>query len=438
MSFDPLKAVHIHAHGARTIGAEMIGVAEEENLLIHACGFSASRQKIRETTPEGELVFRADFDPTLTWNVRATVLAFAGLADAHPGPLSRQALLFANGYRYPHQFRSEAEGEAVGILFYEDPSTEHDGGDTPEISFTVALEFSDLDTTNHAGEETLGVGWTITVPGYTPETPVPDAWTEMPAQSAASLTAAGMAAILSDAFAGGYSFGAAALTLRLYDGDPAGAGTPISDPLTLTAWADLAEITATSSRLRNDAAVEWPAKPDARTCTHLQWARNGIAVARKTLAAPLVVPAFSGVRAPIGALAIALTWQTTGDTFARMATLALRHLRGDATGLISAETTVTVKCYDEDPEGTGILLDEFTVPRDAATWTVAVPAEASNDIALTGTDTAPFGGWLTNYITVEVAGVADLLYANFLSGDIGTLAGDPIEIPIGTLAQNLA
>ena len=165
MSFDPARAIHVHAHGARSIAIETVTLAEEDALLIHSVSFSADRQvKVRELDADGTLIFRADADPVLSWQVRATVLEWRGLADAHPGPLSREALVFANsqrgGNRYPHQFRRQIDGDDVGILFYESPSTDHEGGDTSEISFRIALEFSDLHTDTDEAWTTQVTGWT--------------------------------------------------------------------------------------------------------------------------------------------------------------------------------------------------------------------------------------------------------------------------------------
>lgn len=169
-AFDPSYAVHVQTHGGRTLNTAVIGVLEEASLLVHSVACRGSRQKLREFDHEENLILRADYDAVLTWSVTATVLDFSGLADYHPGaPLSRQGLLFANGGRTPYQFRREASGDEVGVLYFEDPSTSHDGGDTPEISFGVTLEFSDLDTDRFPGEETTGEGWTVTVPGFTPD-----------------------------------------------------------------------------------------------------------------------------------------------------------------------------------------------------------------------------------------------------------------------------
>lgn len=436
MSFDPLKAVHIHAHGARTIDTDVIGVAEEENLLIHACAFAAARQKLRETTPEGELIFRADYDPTLTWNVRATVLAFAGLADAHPGPLSRQALLFANGYRYPHQFRREAEGEDVGILFYEDPSTDHDGGDTPEINFRVALEFSDLDTTNHAGEETLGAGWTVTVPGYTPEPPVPDEFVEIPVQTPALIIDAAREDLGEDIFLAAANFGTAPLTATLYDGDPLGAGTAISDPLTLAAWLDQTEPDVPETTVtRNHAVVDWPATAADRTCSHILWVRNGINVSSKALAAPLAIPAFKGVRAPISALALQLTWPQAGDMAGSWtehpARLATRYLFGAET-LGPAETTCYVTCFDGDPQTTGNAIGDpdLTLERSVAGWTVA-GSTATSAAAVNGTDAAPPGGWTIPFAVVGIGDVQTWWIVKEFSPPLFVPEGSTISIAAG-------
>lgn len=443
MSFNSALAVHIHAHGNRTIDTGVIGVAEEENLIIHACGFSASRQKIRETTPEGELIFRADFDPVLTWNIRATVLAWTGLADAHPGPLSRQALLFANGNRYPHQFRREAEGEEVGILFYEDPNTEHEGGDTPESSFRIALEFSDLDTTNHAGAETITPqpagwnGWTVTVPGFTPEPPVPAEWAEIPVQTPALLTAGSLADLEEDVFLAAGNF-TGSITATLYNGDPAGAGVAISDPLTLSAWTDQTEPSAPETTVtRNQAAVDWPATAADRTCTHIRWQRGSV-VATKALAAPLVIPAFKGVRAPAGALALQLTWALDGNMAASAvespARFLTRYLFG-AESLNTPETTLLVQCYDGDPHTTGVALGDtnLTLARSGAGWTIAAgTVESAAGVA--GVATAPPGGWSIPFAVAFIDDVQTWFIVREFDPPLTVAPGGTISIAAGDLA----
>lgn len=444
MSYDPFKAVHVHYHGDRTIDTAVIGLLDEDNLLIHSCSCSGTRKNVRELSGEpgqdGQLIFRADYDPVLTWSLRASVLAFAGLGDFHPGPLSRQALVFANGGRFPFQFRREASGEEVGVLYYEDPTTTTDGGDTPELDVKITLEFSDLDTTNHPGEETYGEGWKVYVAPYTVEDPIPEGYAEIPVQTAAAVLAGGLTGILADVFQGTDTFAAAAATATLYNGDPLGAGVIVGTAVNLAVWTTLDEPGgATTSRIRNHAVVEWAPTAAARTCTHILFKRNGINFASKALAASLVIPAFYGVRAPIESLAVQLTWGFTGASAARPARFGLRHLFGDATtGIIGAETTLTINCYDGDPNAAGTLNNSFIVSRDAATWSLPAASQVINDIDLEGTDLAPGGGWDTDYVTVGLTGCATLPYSHFLSGNIATTVGNPITVPAGGLDQTLA
>jgi len=441
MPFDPLKAVHIHTHGDRTIALNTIGCAEEENLLIHACGFSADRQiKIREHSPDGELIFRADADPVLVWRVRATVLAWSGLANAHPGPLARQALVFANGGRIPHQFlpfRAQYEGEEPGILFYESPSTDVEGGDTAEISFNVALEFSDLDTENHAGHESLTPGgWTFTVPAYVPGAPGNSEWLELPAQTSANLTEAGINAVLSDAFCGTDSFSSAPLTATLYNGDPLDGGTPVSDAVDLPLWTSVESLSEEQARIRNHAAVEWVATGALRVITHIAFTRNGIVSSVKTLASAITLPAYRGLRAPVDALAIQCIWPRAGSSLSTPAGLALQHLFGDATALLfPAETDLTIKLWTWDAFDGGVLLDSFFVPRNVSYWTAAA-GSVTNAEDLIGVITAPVpDGWASEYCTVELDGLAMPLFANYRS--LAAAAVDPFVVVEGAVEQQL-
>lgn len=444
-AFNPLAAVLAHRHGAGTLNSAVIGVSDEDNLLVHSCGFHAARQKIRELSPEGELLFRADFDPVLTWSLQATVLDWAGLANAHPGPLARQSLVFANGGRIPHQFlafKTQYDGEEPGILYYEDPRTEHQGGDTPELSVTITLEFSDLDTEHYAGHETFTPGgWTVFVPSVTPGEPIPE-FVEIPVQTPALIMDAGREALGEDVFLGADNYAGAPLRATLYDGDPLGAGVAVSDPLTLAPWLAQTEPGVPETTVtRNDAAVDWPAIAAARSCTHILWDRNGINVASKALAAPLTIPAFQGVRAPAGALALQLTWPLAGDLAAAAtappARLATRYLFNAET-LDLSETALHVTCCNGDPHTTGTAIgdSDLTLARSGAGWTVA-GSTSTSAAAVNGTDTAPPGGWTIPFAVVSLEGVMVCVVVEF-DPPLFVPEGGTISISAGDLTVTIA
>ncbi len=436
MSFDSTRAVLIHNHGApRGLQASSVGLTDEENLLIHRCRINATRQKERILDHEGSLLLRADFDAVLTWSVQATVLDYLGLANYHPGtPLARQALAFAQSNRTPHQFLREADGEEIGLLYFEDPDTDVAGGDTPETSFKVVLEFSDLDTSLHPGES----GQDDPVVYVT--SPVPDtaaAAIEIPAQDSAPLPAATISLVayaVAHGITGPYS---GALTATLYDGDPAATGTPISDPLTMDAWENFTQPDFPNTTVaRNHEALTWPYAAAARSISHIRLQR-GTLIRDITLAAPVEVPAYVDVTAPIDALGIHLTWDLDGDfgTYANEtpATIALKYLLGSET-LQPATTTVFVECYNGDPMDTGALVgdNDLTLPRTASGLTVS-GATITQAIDVTGTDTAPGGGWTITHVALGIPSVTTLFIVVELGTPITVSPGGTITIPAGTL-----
>ncbi len=424
--FNPLAAVIVHSQvPVNPLTFQLL--EGEEALLVHGCRRQATRQEWRRYNKSGKLIVFVRHSPLLTYTVSATALDPTGenLGNYHPGRcLSDRALAFINGGRTPFQFEKEVEGVIPGKLILLNPSQEPGAGDATEVDFTIEHAFIDLDVPTYPG------GGTVT-PGD------PTLFVEIPVQSLAALTAAGWTAILADFFQATDSFDGQPLTLTLYNGVPGSGGVAISDPLPLDPWTDLSD--AGPSWARNHAVLTWlDASGFGRPATHLVWQRNNLTVCIKALAGALIIPAYYGVKAPVASLGISLTWSWTGASTARPARFGLRHLFGDpTTGITPTETVLTVKCYDEDPNGTGTLLDTFTVQRDAATWTLPVANEVRNAVDLVGTNLAPGGDWLTQYITVELAGVATLLYSNYTSGNILTTAGDPITLPLEVIVQAL-
>jgi len=436
MAFDSHRAVLIHNHGpSRGLQPSIIGLQDEENLLIHRCRIDATRQKERLLDHEGVLFLRADFDAVLTWSVQATVLTFDGLPNYHPGtPLARQALAFAQQNRTPHQYLREADGDEIGLLYYEDPSTDTIGGDTPETSFQIVLEFSDLDTSLHPGESGQDDP-VVFVASPIPDAPV--AAVEIPAQASAPLPAAALSALASAVahrITGPY---AGAFTATLFDGDPATVGTAISDPLTMAAWENFTQPdTPDTTVARNHAALTWPYAAAARSISHIRLQR-GTLIRDIALASPVAVPAYVDVTAPVDALGIHLTWALDGnfatDAFDTPATISLQYLMGTET-LQPAGTTAFVECYDGDPMDAGALVgdNDLTIPRDATGLTVS-GATITQAADVTGTDTAPGGGWSITHVVLGIPIVQTHFIVVELGTPIAVAPGATITIPAGTL-----
>lgn len=389
------KAVLIQSHGVQTFDPLVVGLTAEDYLLIHACTFSATREKIRELDSEGALVLRVDFDPVLSWSLQASVTGWGGLADCHPGPLSRQALLFANGARYPHQFRREASGEEIGVLFYEDPSTTVNGGDTPEISIRLTLEFSDLDTDNFPGTETSS-SWLTRVTGPAP------AYADIPDQTAQAIQTTARTAVAQVVFqnATGRS-GTFTATLRNNSAD-------VSVAAYSPAWSDLTEPVDADTSEAGCPELTWPTTADPRTADTVRFYLGAWHVADIALAADLEIDSQQFPRAQAGYLELQLEWKWDGADLAEWtapAREALTYLTGGPTDINDDVTQLLVSCYDADPATTGVLLNAFYVDRDTATWEVDA-AGVRNAATLTGTDLAPGGDWDIAYVTVELPGVS--------------------------------
>ncbi len=410
-AFNEAYAVLLHQHGAVTIDIATVGLQPEANLLIHPCTITARREKLRELNAEGILIFRADFDPTLRWDVAATVLEYEGLADYHPGTrLSRQALTFVQANRIPHQFLREADGDEVGVLFYEDPTDGIDGGDTTEINFGITLEFSDLDTTNHPGEETLGDGYTSYVPPAVPDAPTAAGFIEIPAQPATALSAAGRTAILQGAFLSTDNLGGpGSPSAQLYAGDPATDGEPIGDALTLDPWTDLDEpdndYTTVAS---NDTQIDWPDFSWLeKTLTHIRFMRGSVVIADAELETPLTIPANYTVRAPVDALSLELAWPLDGVPLPSTDDLPsrqfMRWLQGTLIlGDLQPSANMTVAWHDDD-FSPGTDIDTLTpVAANVSRWLVSGVTVTPVDIE--SGNAAPPGGWTIDSVIVTLPG----------------------------------
>lgn len=432
-SFSPAPAVLMHAHGATVIQAEVVGLEEEDNLLIHSCQISASRQKERLLDHEGRLWLRADFDAVLTWTVRASVLGYAGLADYHPGtPLPRQALAFAQANRTPHQFLREASGQEIGVLYYEDPTSDTAGGDTPEGTFRITLEFSDHDTTSFAaieGEDDPVV--------YVPS-PTPAAPDELTVQASAPLEVAIVEASAAAVAHGATSGLTGNFCGTLYDGDPAAGGVAVSSALVLTPWLDLTQPdTQNTTVARNTLGITWPADPASRSVSHIRLTRGADTVSDIALDSTVTVPADTALRAPAGALGIHLTWNQEGDMAASTdeppASTALRWVMGDE-ALSPATTEAYVLCFDGDPFASGVFVGDtdLTLPRDSSGFTLS-GAEITSAADVTGTATAPGGGWSITHVAVGIDPVQTWFMLVELASPISVAAGGHITIPAGAL-----
>lgn len=382
----------------------------EDFLLIQSCLRAGTSERLQEVDEDGELVLDIHFNQKLTYAISARVLEFDGLADYHPGrSLDDRLLAFANGRR-ALQFTN------TGKLIYLDPRQTLSAGDLPSIDFTVEHIFIDLDETTYPS--------TYVVTYY-----------DLSAQASQRPAWEGIEAMQSDIFQG-TSLCAGALTATLYDGDPATTGTPLGIA-TSAAWTTAGEAPGDDDNgIIESPLITWEGAGAERSITHIRISRPGLTVFDIALGATVTLPAWQYLRASVSDLVADLTWPWSGDSVtARPAPLGLRYLFGDTvSGLTTTETTLTVKCYDDDPDTTGTLLDTFTVPRDAATWD-CTGIQVENLAALVGTNLNPGpGDWVTSYVTVEMAGLATLLVKQALSGDITTVSGDAITIPAGALA----
>lgn len=428
--FNPLAAVIVHSQVP--VNPLTFTLLEgEEALLVHGCRRQATRQEWRRYNRHGKLIVFVRHSPLLTYSVTATALDPTGenLGNYHPGRcLSDRALAFLNGGRTPFQFEKEVEGVIPGKLILKDPSQEPGAGDATEVSFTIEHAFVDLDVPSYPGGS-------VATPGE------PEQFITLPEQTAASLTPETLHGLIAAVFLNESPFAAEPLTLTLYAGDPAGSGIAISDPLSLTNWlnADEPEIPS-RTRVRNHAVMEFlDASGLDRTVTHLLWSRNDIAVAYKELATPVLIPGYYGLRIPVNALALQLTWPQAGDMASSWteapARCALRWLFGAAT-LEPSQTAFFVSTFNGDPHTSGEPVGDIinlSAARSAAGWDVSGSSAASAG-AISGTAAAPAGGWTIPFVVAGIDGTPSWWIVKEFSPPLFVPEGASISIDAGSFS----
>jgi hypothetical protein len=123
----------------------------------------------------------------------------------------------------------------------------------------------------------------------------------------------------------------------------------------------------------------------------------------------MLIPGYYGLRVPVNALALQLTWPSAGDLASLWteapAKYALRWLFGFET-FEPAQTSVFDACYDGDPHTTGVAVADIslTLDRSGSGWTVA-GSNAASAAAVTGADLAPVGGWTIPFVVVGISRV---------------------------------
>jgi hypothetical protein len=311
-----------------------------------------------------------------------------------------------------------------GKFILRDPSQEPGAGDATEVAFTVEHAFIDLDESEYPDTDSGGV-----TPGE------PTYYVDIPAQAAAELSDALKNALLLDVFNSVPAFGSAAFTATLYNGIPGSGGIAISDTLTLTAWTTFDEPTLVyQTEARNHAAVDWTDASSAeRIATHIRFARNGLTT-DLTLAVPLVIPAYYGVRAPANALALSLTWPFDGTaTPPAAANRPSRHFLKYFCGATRAATFATANLYCTFSDSDLVTPEDFdSIPEVAATagnWAVSGLTVAPADIA--GVNTAPPETWPIELVTVHLNGgsaicLREYYTATITEGNVVTIDGSPV------------
>ena len=428
MAFSPTAAVIVHSL-ADLDAAVLETLKAEDALLIHRCTRDASRVTRRAVDTAGACFLRVDLDPVLRYHVSASVLEAAGLANYHPGrKLSAQALAFMNATDMPFQFN-----ETPAVLIYEAPSLDPGAGDIPSIDFSIAVEFSDLDTVTYPATASDGG------PGSGAFTPTE--FVSIPAQATAyELTADCRNDLLLDVFNDIDAFESEPLLATLFAGDPDVDGYAITGDLNLTnpniTWGFDEPTLAYSTRARNSTQIEWGTghtNPTDETATHVLFTRNGIEVCKITLAAGLLIPAYSGVRAPANVLSLKLTWPVDGAGYStasqRPGRIYMTYVMGGSRATALPSTNFEFTFYDADPNAAGVSLDSFTVARTAAKWTVAGLTVTPG--TFNGTATAPGPGWAITYAQLNVFGASNFplleqFVQNVTVGNTIAISGSPV------------
>ena len=431
--FNPLAAVIVHSQvPVNPLTFQLL--EGEEALLVHGCRRQATRQEWRRYNRHGKLIVFVRHSPVLTYSVRATALDPTGenLGNYHPGRcLSDRSLAFINGSRTPFQFEREVEGVIPGKLILLNPSQEPGAGDATEVDFTIEHAFVDLDVEEY--------------PGGSVATPSdPELFITLPEQAAADLTAEALEALIEAVFLNADPFAGEPFTLTLYFGNPAGSGVAVSDPLPLSDWTNVDEPDIPSrTRVRNHAVLEFlDASGVDRTVTHLLWAKNGVPIARKELSAPVVIPGYYGLRVPVNVLSLQLTWPQAGDMAGSWtehpAHLAFRYLFGTEP-LDPTETGCYVTCFDGDPHTTGnaIADSDLTLDRSVSGWTAA-GSNSTSAAAVSGTDTAPPGGWTIPFVVVGINDVQTWWIVKEFSPPLFVPEGSTVSISPGDLEVTIS
>lgn len=413
--FNPLAAVIVHSQvTVDPLTFQML--ADEEALLIHSCVRQGTRQEWRRFNRHGKLIAFVRHSPVLTYSVRATALDPTGenLGNYQPGRnVSDRTLEFANGQHTPFGFVGEVDGTIPGKLILLNPSQEPGAGEAMEVAFTIEHAFIDLDL-----EEAPGGG--VEDPG------TPPSFTTLPEQVSASLTTAALTALIDAVFFNVHAFAAAPLTLTLFSGEIAA-----SDPVTLGEWTSVdAPGVPTFTRVRNHAAIDFPATAAVRTVTHVQWARNGVVIARLELGGPVVIPGYYGLRVPVHALALQLTWPMPIPHAGNPGPLVFRYLFGAVT-LDPLVTTHYIAEADMD------------IPRSSLVWgggSAAGGATYVNNVAeLTSGELAPVGGWEFSELVVSLAGgIGMFCIVKKYDPPIAVAAGSPLVLSPGEFFLELS
>lgn len=394
-AFSSTAAVVVHSLAA-TLDADVLDTLKAEDfLLIHRCTRSANRTTRRAVDTQGRCFLRVDLDPVLRYQVSASVLAAEGLANYHPGrKLSAEALGFANGADLPFQFN-----EGPKVFIYENPTLDPGPGDLPTIEFGIAVEFADFDSETYPD--------TTTPADHIPSNYIPTDFAVIPVQSAVELTASCRNALLLDIWNSVNAFNDAPLTARLYSGapqtvdNPGGTGTPLSDAITLVPWTTYSEPVVNYSTVgKNHAMIQWGAGHTGLTtryCSHILLARNGVEVAVIPLATSLAIYPFQGIRAPIDALSVKLTYPTDGtpapDDCSSFFLEYVLGLRTRAGTFISSNLHVSAQLAD-----LSTALETWVVAASSTFWSVSgltvTPVNVVSD------NVAPGGGWAVEGISI--------------------------------------
>lgn len=393
--FDPLKAVAVHSN-VLLDPDNAIGVLQgEQYLLIHECSCRGSRKTFEDHDKDGKLIFMVEYDPRLRWSIDADVLAATGLANYHPGAsLSTEALTFANGETHPFLFENE-----TGVYVYRDPVRTPDAGGLVAVNFDIELIFGGL-TQSPVPEAPALYSSFVSAPTYPY---APSSYASVPTQTVVELATACRTALLRDVFNSVAMFDDTedvtfqCLTTSDVAITPERASGAWSTPVVGSA-----DYIYKSS---NAAVVEFNnISLSVRSVVKIRVARGGLTLRDITLAAPLSVPAGYGIRIPIGALLLQLTWPLDGTPLPSAADRPARHLLpyvlGGLRSSVIANALLYVTWSDADFSSPTDYDANPSVPATSVYWTVSgVTVTAVN---IQGATNAPPGGWTSASVLVHL------------------------------------